>query len=305
MDMELNETQRAIEDSCTRLFARKAGPSRARLLRAEGGFDRPLLEEMQSAGFLDLFDDAETGPLAAALVTEWASTAAALAPIGQRALIAPAAMSDIPPLVVAVGEKGRKGPVRYAAEADLLILLDGDDAQAVRKGDFVAEPVDSKFGYPMARIASAKGTALAAGSGRTARNWWRVAIAAEVAGIGRAALDLTIRYLKDRVQFDRPIASYQAIQHRLVDCHVSTDAVQWAAREAAYHRAPDELAASAAIAAEETAYRLFYEMHQLTGAIGFTREYDLHLWTMRLQTLRQEAGGINSHAHDLVHARWG
>ena len=304
MDMQLDETQRAIEDSCTRMFAKSAGPSRARALRKTGGFDRPLLEEMHAAGFLDLFDDAETGPLAAELVTEWASKAAALAPVGQRALIAPVIVPGNLPLVVAVAEKNAKGPIRYAAEADLLILLDGDEATISKRGEFSAESVDSKFGYPMARVSSVKETPLREGAGRKARNWWRVAIAAEVAGIGRAALDLTIRYLKDRVQFDRPIASFQAIQHRLVECHVSVDSVQWMAREAAYHGATAELAASAAVIAEQTAHLLFVEMHQLTGAIGFTVEYDLHLWTMRLQTLRQEAGGLKSHSHDLVHARW-
>ncbi len=304
MDMQLDETQRAIEDSCTRMFAKSAGPSRARELRKSGGFDLPLLKEMHAAGFLDLFDDAETGPLAAQLVTEWASKAAALAPVGQRALIAPAVVSGNLPLVIAIGEKNAKGPIRFAAEADLLILLDGDEAAISKRGDFAAESVDSKFGYPMARVSSVKGSALPAGSGCKARNWWRVVIASEVAGIGRAALDLTIRYLKDRVQFDRPIASFQAIQHRLVECHVSADSVQWQAREAAYHGAPDELAASAAVTAEQAAHLLFVEMHQLTGAIGFTIEYDLHLWTMRLQTLRQEAGGLKAHSRDLVHARW-
>jgi alkylation response protein AidB-like acyl-CoA dehydrogenase len=117
-------------------------------------------------------------------------------------------------------------------------------------------------------------------------------------------VDLTIRYMGDRVQFDRPIATYQALQHRIVECHVSTDAAIWATREAAFRGAPAEQAASAAIIALEAAQRVFYETHQLTGAMGFTTEYDLHLFTMRLQTLRLEMQGMRAHARDLVGARW-
>ena len=78
----------------------------------------------------------------------------------------------------------------------------------------------------------------------------------------------------------------------------------WTTREAAYHGAPADLAAGAAISASQAAHRVFFETHQLTGAMGFTLEYDLHLWTMRLQTLRHEMQGMRTHARDLVAARW-
>jgi alkylation response protein AidB-like acyl-CoA dehydrogenase len=77
------------------------------------------------------------------------------------------------------------------------------------------------------------------------------------------------------------------------------------AREAAYRGAPDELAATAAITATQTARRVLQEGHQQAGAIGFTHEFDLHLWSLRLQTLRTEAGGIGRHSTALVAGRWG
>src|SRR6185437_2507699 len=305
MDMELNETQRAIEESLGRLLARRAGPSRARELRKADDVDRLLMIDLNEAGFLDLFYDAETGPLMAALVTEWSATAAALAPIGARVLTAASVMGDRLPLVIAVGERGRLEAVRFAAQADALILIDGDEAGVASRGEFEASPVRTKFGYPMARVGDYRLTRLAPGAGAVARRWQRVALAAEMAGSARAAVDLTIRYLQDRVQFDRPIASYQAIQHRLVECHVTADAAQWTAREAAFRGAPADLAAAAAITACQAAHRIFYELHQLTGAIGFTVEYDLHLFTTRLQALRLEMQGVRGHARDLVAARWG
>ncbi|MBU1374851.1 MAG: acyl-CoA/acyl-ACP dehydrogenase [Alphaproteobacteria bacterium] len=304
MDMQLNELQQQISDACGKILERRAGPGRARALRAAGDFDRLLLTEMAEAGFLDLFGEPEAGPLVAALITQWGAQAAALAPIGIRGLVAPSVIHGDLPEVIAIAEQGAMGAVRYGAEADMLIVLDGDEARVARRGEFKAETIKSKFGYPIARITEAKGEALAPGAGAIARRWWRVAIAAEISGSARGAVDLTIRYMGDRVQFDRPIATYQALQHRIVECHVSTDAATWATREAAFRGAPVELAATAAIIASEAAHRVFFETHQLTGAMGFTTEYDLHLYTMRLQTLRLEMQGLRAHARDLIDARW-
>ncbi len=50
--------------------------------------------------------------------------------------------------------------------------------------------------------------------------------------------------------------------------------------------------------------RVFVETHQFTGAMGFTREHDLHVWSMRLQALRLEAGGVGGHRRAVAEARW-
>ncbi|WP_337186291.1 acyl-CoA dehydrogenase family protein [Phenylobacterium sp.] len=304
MDMAFDDTQTAIKESCDRLFGRLAGPGRARELGRSGGADLALATALEEAGFLDLFAEEDAGPLAAALITEWAAKAAALLPLGARTLIAPNLIADRLPAVIAICDAAHAGPVRYAAQADVLIRIDGDAAIVAESGEFRTEPVASIFGYPMARVSDVSGVRLGAGSGEVARRWWQVALAAEVAGAARAALDQTIAYLTQRVQFDRPIASFQAVQHRLVECHVSVESTAWAAREAAARGAPAALAAGAAITAVECAQRVFDETHQLSGAIGFTTEYDLHLWSMRLQTLRQECGGVGAHARSLVANAW-
>lgn len=303
MDMALDETQTAIKDACGRLLHRAAGPARARTVGREGGADLALAAELEQAGFLDLFAE-EGGALLGALVTEWAAEAAAVAPIGARALVAPAVIDGPLPRLIAIYDAALAGPVRYAAQADLVIQIEGDEAVVAERGSFVAAPVASIFGYPMARISDLRGVKLAPGSGAVARRWWQVALAAEVAGTAAAAVEQTISYLQQRVQFDRPIASFQAVQHRLVECHVSVQSTAWAAREAAGRGAPSVLAAGAAITAVECAQRVFDETHQLSGAIGFTTEYDLHLWSMRLQTLRQECGGVRAHSDALVERAW-
>jgi alkylation response protein AidB-like acyl-CoA dehydrogenase len=120
----------------------------------------------------------------------------------------------------------------------------------------------------------------------------------------RAALDHTVGYLKERRQFGRAIGSFQAVQHRLASCAIAVEASRWLAFEAAFRNAPAEASATAAAYAASAAAQLFEETHQLSGAIGFTREHDLHVFSMRLQALRLELGGVTGHRRALAAARW-
>ncbi|MFP6660304.1 MAG: acyl-CoA dehydrogenase, partial [Myxococcota bacterium] len=63
--------------------------------------------------------------------------------------------------------------------------------------------------------------------------------------------------------------------------------------------------AVAASFAIEAAERVFADTHQLSGAIGFTHEHDLHVWSMRLQALRLELGGLSAHSREVARLRWG
>ena len=118
------------------------------------------------------------------------------------------------------------------------------------------------------------------------------------------ALEATLHYLKERRQFGRPIASFQAVQHRLAVCAVQVEGARWLAFEAAARGAPEEAAGVAAAYAAAAGKRVFAETHQLSGAIGYTREHPLHVFSMRLQALRLELGGAASHARAAAHARW-
>ena len=80
---------------------------------------------------------------------------------------------------------------------------------------------------------------------------------------------------------------------------------RWLAYEAAFRGAPPELAATASAYALRASAQVFRETHQLSGAIGYTREHDLHVWSMRLQALRLELGGVEAHRRAVFHARWG
>jgi alkylation response protein AidB-like acyl-CoA dehydrogenase len=305
MDLALDETQSVLKDAVQALLDRHAGPGRARELRGTGRADDALGERLAESGFLDLFRSGDAGPLEACLVGEWVAAAAAVLPIGVRSLVAPALTDrDLPP-VTAIVERGSTAPVRFAAQAGALIMLDGDTARLLEPSQFTAHPVGSLFGYPLATVeVTGTGADLGAGSAALARRWWRVALATEVAGTATATLKFIQRYLGEREQFSRPLLGHQALQHRVAECLVLVEAVRWLARETSFNNAPEENAAVTAVHATEVAQRVIWEAHQLSGAIGFTLEFDLHLWSLRLQALRVEAGGIASHDEALVTARW-
>jgi alkylation response protein AidB-like acyl-CoA dehydrogenase len=118
------------------------------------------------------------------------------------------------------------------------------------------------------------------------------------------ALRFTCSYLTQREQFGRAIGSFQAVQHRLAECAVLVEGARWLARETVANGAPPEAAATAAGLAAEAAARVHRETHQLSGAIGYTTEHALHVWSMRLQALRLGLGGPGAHYRALARERW-
>ena len=113
-----------------------------------------------------------------------------------------------------------------------------------------------------------------------------VAVSAELVGTTRWMLETTLEYVKTREQFDRPIGSFQALQHRLADMSLlferAWSTVYWAAMtldagDDEQHRAVHAAKASASDAARHIAM----EAMQMHGGIGFTWDHDLHLYIRR------------------------
>jgi alkylation response protein AidB-like acyl-CoA dehydrogenase len=119
-----------------------------------------------------------------------------------------------------------------------------------------------------------------------------------------ACLSVTLEYVKRRRQFGRAIGSFQAVQHRLAQWAVAVEGSRWLVYEAASQDAPKAASATAAAFAASAAGQLFAETHQFSGAMGFTREHDLHVWSMRLPALRLEAGGLAGHRRAVAEERW-
>jgi len=304
VDFELNEDQHAILEAVNRLLEQHAGPARAIELFAQQDYDQALDQALFEAGFMSIRND--VGPLEAALVVEAIARHAGLCSAAAELLLAPVHTNEnIEGPIALATQQTLQAPLRYGAHAKQLILLTDSHAQLItlKKGD--VESVKSNFGYPMGKIVRpVSGKSLGKDTAETLKRWWRLSLAIEAVGTMDAALKHTVEYVKQRRQFGRAIGSFQAIQHRLSICAIQVEASRWLAREAAYHNAPAEAVANAAAFALSAADLLFTETHQMSGAIGFTREFNLHVWSMRLHTLRQEMGGLSAHRKAIVDARW-
>jgi len=139
-------------------------------------------------------------------------------------------------------------------------------------------------GTPATRLAGDAATVLARVGDLVA-----AALAAEQAGGAAAALEMAVEYAKIRVQFGRPIGSFQAIKHKCADLLCEVEAARTAAAAAAALLATGDpegpLAASAAAAWCATAYvHAAKENIQIHGGIGFTWEHPAHLYLRRAKT---------------------
>ena len=117
----------------------------------------------------------------------------------------------------------------------------------------------------------------------------KVMIAAEMMGGAQKVLDVTVEYAKVRVQFGRPIGSFQAVQHKcanmMIDVEGAKSAVYYAAWAVSNGVAEAPLAAALAKAAASDAYRrVSADGIQVHGGIGFTWDHDMHLYFKRAKS---------------------
>jgi alkylation response protein AidB-like acyl-CoA dehydrogenase len=308
VDLDLSEDQRAVLAGVDALLARHAGAARAAELAAKGAYDDALDAALAEAGFAEIALGEETGALEAVLVSERVAKAAGGVAFAASALVAPLVAERALPGPVALARADDSGPIRFAPAARTLLVLDGDAARWTPLAPGDVTPLRSNFGFPVGRIresARRRGDPLGAGSGERLLAWWRAALAAEALGAMDGAVRFTVGYLTQREQFGRPIGSFQAVQHRLAECAVLVEGARWLVYETAAQGAPAEGAACAAGFALTAAGRVHRETHQLSGAIGYTTEHDLHVWSMRLQALRLELGGPGAQLRALARERWG
>jgi len=127
-----------------------------------------------------------------------------------------------------------------------------------------------------------------------------IATTAEILGAGQAALDLTVQFAKDRVQFGSPIGRYQGVKHPLAEIYVDLESIRsllyyaaWAVEE---NSSDLSSAASQAKAfATEAFLKIGVAGVQLHGAVGYTEEYDIQLYLKRSKWARPVFGDENHH----------
>jgi alkylation response protein AidB-like acyl-CoA dehydrogenase len=132
-----------------------------------------------------------------------------------------------------------------------------------------------------------------------------VLVSAELVGVCRRALDMTLEYVKERKQFGRPVGSFQAVQHRCAQMLLHTEGARantyfaaWAA-DADQERLP-EAASLAKSAASRAGLEVTASAIQAHGGIGFTWEADVHWFYKRAQMDAAFLGGAGEHNQRLT-----
>jgi len=126
----------------------------------------------------------------------------------------------------------------------------------------------------------------------------RIAAGHELVGAARSMLELARQHALDRVQFGRPISSFQAIRHRLADTLVAIEAAD-AALDSAWEVRSTQAAAMAKAQAGRSARTAARHCQQVLAGIGFTTEHDLHLFVRRILVLDELFGAARALTRNL------
>lgn len=122
---------------------------------------------------------------------------------------------------------------------------------------------------------------------------------AEMLGGSQSVLEIATKYAKERHQFDKPIGSFQAVQHKLVNLLTEIEGLKYLVYEAAWNidvGSPSKtLASMAKIKANEVYHLVCYDGMIVHGAIGTTEEMDVGLYRLRTKTNEFDCGGTDFH----------
>jgi hypothetical protein len=266
-----------------------------------------LDSELAENGFLDVMAVEELGPVTAALVVEKLARLPFAIESAASALVRPLIAPELPRPICLVEEGRLNRPVRFLKPGASVVVVGASGMRSFTVGEELIAPPqeDTLYAYPVAFLTGLPDELTSHDiAAEEVLRAWRVALAAEAAGLLGASLESITTYLSERKQFGRPLAAFQALRHRLAETQVLTNGVYWMALKAAgtCDRAD---AALAALYAQDAAKRVGYDYHQLMGGMGMTLEHPMHLWTYRLKLLTAELGGRGTQALAAADAMWG
>ena len=240
----------------------------------------PLIPSLVASAVIDAVADKET---AARLLPDLASGAT------------PGGFGLGGDIQVSAGKaNGDAGVVLGAGLAEILVLPAGDDVLIVDKRDGgvnVTVPANIDPARRSGRVTLTDAPVEVIAGARTKLvDLARLILAAEATGVARESTELAAEYAKARIQFGRPIATYQAVKHHcanmLVSAELATAAVWDAARAAdgdpAQFSYTAAVAACLAVEAADQNSQLNIQVH---GGIGFTWEHDAHLYQRRANAI--------------------
>lgn len=306
----MSEERELLRDTVAALVDKHAGPEAVRAaMDSDRGYDEQLWQllcEQVGAAALVIPEDlgGAGGELAdAAVVLEELAKALVPTPLlgttlAELALLAAGVHDPLEGLA----EGTSIGTVVFDPEfvvngdiADVVIAADG--ANLTRWTTFTAQ---AKTTMDLTRRLSAvtPGETSPLGADPGLADTAALLVAAEQVGAASRALDLTVAYTKDRVQFGRPIGSFQALKHRMADLYVRVSATRAVVNDAIAEPSP-AAAALARFMASETLSTVTAEAIQLHGGIAITWEHDIQLYFKRAHGSAQLLGPPREHLRRL------
>ena len=212
-------------------------------------------------------------------------------------------------LVATIARGDELSCVPDAGAADVVLVAFGDELVAVDRSSCDVRPLKTVDGTrKFASVSFDRSSARRVGAVDWPEVDDRLTAAIVVDGVGAAerAMELAVAYAKERVQFDKPIGSFQAVQHLCADMLQLVEMARAGAYYALWacdaadagerHRA----ATMAKAYASEALFRVGANAIQVFGGIGFTWEHDVHLFYKRLLTLQTWLGGSREKLEELA-----
>ncbi|HEY4457601.1 MAG TPA: acyl-CoA dehydrogenase family protein [Pseudonocardiaceae bacterium] len=313
MDLTMNADQRAMRDALCDVLRATWPPERLRAATDVPAMDVASWASLAEVGVFGLLVAERDGGMGldmadAAILVEELGYSLAPGPLVSTILAAeliPAAVTG-KAIVTTVDTRDRTLFADHLAVATDLIAIDDDGLFQYPVTECVAEPVTRPLDplTPVSALTLPTTPGERVGSADDAARWrshGTILTAALQVGVAQGALDLAVRYAKQRVQFGRAIGSFQAVKHLLAESLVKVDLARAAVLVAALSLADDDVS-SAKVLADAAATEGGRCGVQVHGGMGFTWEVLAHLFVKRAWVLATAFGTADEHAQRLADA---
>ncbi len=296
MRFAFTEDQLAFRDAVRDLLANECPPAVVRAAWEGAGRAPGAWSALAEMGVLGAMAPESAGGLGLSvldlvLLAEEAGYAALPEPFVEHAMVAVPVLPD--PAAAAAGEVTATAAigapfVPFGADADLVLLDDDDAVVCTARGGFTARPIDGVDASRRLATVTFDEAEIVGDAGALAAAFDRGALgtAAQLIGVTRRMLDLTVDYVKDREQFGVPIGSFQAVKHHLADARIALEFARPLVYRAAWSLATGDPDAAVHVSmgkslASDAAELTSTKTLQAHGAMGYSFEYDLHLFMKR------------------------
>jgi alkylation response protein AidB-like acyl-CoA dehydrogenase len=308
----VSEERELLRETVAALVAKHASPAAVReAMESERGYDeslwRLLCEQVGAAALVvpEEYGGAGGNLGDAAVVLEELGKALVPSPLLGTTLAELALLAADHPDADALGVLAEGASIGalvldrdYVVNGDIAdIVVATNDGKLDRWTAFSAEPLPSMD--PTRRLARVTPQSTAPlGADPGIADSAAILLAAEQIGAASRCLELTVEYTKERVQFGRPIGSFQALKHRMADLYVAVQAARAVVNDAL--DAPSATSAALArVAATEALSTVAAESIQLHGGIAITWEHDMQLYFKRAHGSSQLLGPASEHLRRL------